>query len=72
MSELDRWALERIRYLLEPTTIDMEFERSEVGDVRTEERTEEKKDLPEVRDILNLYELPDLIDLRDHLEDLKN
>jgi hypothetical protein len=62
MSELDRWALERIRYLLEPTTIDMEFE----------ERTEEKKDLPEVRDILNLYELPDLIDLRDHLEDLKN
>jgi hypothetical protein len=61
MSELDRWALERIRYLLEPTTIDMELER-----------TEEKKDLPEVRDILNLYELPDLIDLRDHLEDLKN
>ena len=78
MSELDKWTLERIRYLLEPSSkIIDEMEHDDPAELVCDPVEMECKNSSEMeckqvlRDILNQYELPDLLDLRDHLEGLK-
>jgi hypothetical protein len=74
MSELDKWTLERIRYLLEPSNrIVDEMEHDDPAELVCDpvEDSSEMEYKQVLHDILDQYELTDLIDLRDHLEGLK-